>query len=70
MKYYVEISPPILKGNSMLSEDFESFIRDHNAMIERKIARDFLTCIDSWFVTAGNHPRVYVNTMEPVLNGW
>ena len=54
----------------MLSEDFESFIRDHNAMIERKITRDFLTCIDSWFVTAGNHPRVYVNPMEPVLNGW
>lgn len=25
----------------MLSEDFELFIRDHNAMIERKIARDF-----------------------------
>lgn len=53
----------------MLSEDFESFIRDHNAMIERKIARDFLTCIASWFVIDGNHPRVFKDPMEPI-NGW
>lgn len=54
----------------MLSEDFESFIRDHNAMVEREMPRDFLTHVDSWFLIAGNHPHVFANPMEPVLKGW
>lgn len=54
----------------MLSEDFESFIRDHNAMAEREMTRDFLTHVDSLFLIAGNHPHVSANPMEPVLKGW
>ncbi|MBO9179956.1 MAG: hypothetical protein J7E03_07070 [Escherichia coli] len=54
----------------MLSEDLELFICIHNAMVEREMTRDFLTHFDSWFVIAGNHPRVFANPMEPVIKGW
>lgn len=66
---YTANKQPLLKGNSVLSEDFESFIRGHNAMAEREMTRDFLTHVDSWFLIDGSHPHVFANQMEPVLNG-
>lgn len=50
--------------------DMVAEIEAHRAMVVRESTRDFLTHIVSLFVTAGNHPRVFVDPMEPIINGW
>ena len=53
-----------------LTADMVAEIEAHRAMVDCESTRDFLTHIDSWFVTCGNHPRVFGDPMEPIINGW
>ena len=53
-----------------LRADMVAEIEAHRAMVDRESTRGLLTHIVSWFVTGGNHPRVFGDPMDPIINGW